>query len=142
MKPREFLNIEGSYIGPSLNTMKKKENLIQNNEEIRVIDFPECIQMRTSLYLADAPMCLREIIDNSEDAITKTGVGDTVIVETNFNGFNFVADNSTGIPIMMSRDRPGQTQADVSISTLHSGSNFNYGGKTEISRGVFGVGSA
>jgi DNA gyrase/topoisomerase IV subunit B len=122
--------------------MKKKENLIQNNEEIRVIDFPECVQMRTSLYLADAPMCLREIIDNSEDAITKTGVGDTVIVETNFNGFNFVADNSTGIPIMMSRDRPGQTQADVSISTLHSGSNFNDGGKTEISRGVFGVGSA
>ena len=116
-----------------------KQNL---NEEIRVLDFPDNVRKRTSLYLADAPMCLREIIDNSEDAITKTGVGNTVIVETNFNGFNFVADNSTGIPILMSRDRPDQTQADVSISTLHSGSNFNDGQKTEISRGVFGVGSA
>lgn len=116
-----------------------KQNL---NEEIRILDFPDNVRKRTSLYLADAPMCLREIIDNSEDAITKTGVGNTVIVETDFNGFNFVADNSTGIPILMSRDRPEQTQADVSISTLHSGSNFNDGKKTEISRGVFGVGSA
>lgn len=112
------------------------------NEEIRVLDFPENVKKRTSLYLADAPMCLREIIDNSEDAITKTGKGNTVIVETDFNGFNLVSDNSTGIPIMMSRDRTDQTQADVSISTLHSGSNFNDGQKTEIARGVFGVGSA
>ena len=112
------------------------------NEEIRVLSFPENVRKRTSLYLADAPMCLREIIDNSEDAMTKTGIGDTVIVETNFNGFNFVADNSNGIPIHMSRDLPDKTQADVSISTLHSGSNFNDGQKTEIARGVFGVGSA
>lgn len=113
-----------------------------DNTEIRVLDFPKNVQARTSLYLADAPMCLREIIDNSEDIITKTGIGNTIIVDTNFEGFNLVADNSIGIPILMSRDRPGQTQADVSISTLHSGSNFNDGAKTEVSRGVFGVGSA
>ena len=115
---------------------------MNKQDEIRILDFPKNVQYRTSLYLSDAPMCFREIIDNSEDIITKTGIGSTIIASTNFaGGYSLVADDSVGIPIFMSPDRPSQTQADVSITTLHSGTNFNDGNKEAISRGINGLGS-
>ena len=69
--------------------------------------------------------CLREIIDNSIDVIYDNPYATTLIVDIkNFNGYNFIADDSTGINIAMS-DVPGKTQADLSISSLNAGSKFN-----------------
>lgn len=112
-------------------------------EVIRYLPFPENVRKRPSMYLGgleDASVPLREICDNSCDIIAESGIGDTILVSNNFNGFLFVADNSLGIPISMSIDKPEMTQAALSILSLHSGSKFEAGDTTRV--GLNGVGSA
>lgn len=110
-----------------------------------VIEFlkpKDAVRRRWGMYIGDnsnANVLLREIIDNSGDEIS-AGYGDSILVSGDFNGFCFVADNGRGIPIAMSPDKPGSTQAYLSISELHSGSKFS---NTEVSRvGMNGVGSS
>lgn len=102
----------------------------------------DAVRRRWGMYIGDnsnANVLLREIIDNSGDEIS-AGYGDSILVSGDFNGFCFVADNGRGIPIAMSPDKPGSTQAYLSISELHSGSKFS---NTEVSRvGMNGVGSS
>ncbi len=112
-----------------------------NEEVIRVLDFPENVQLKHGMYVSSANDCLREVIDNSTDESFTWKGCDQILIDTNFNGYNIVADNGRGIPISMSQDRPGQTQADVSISVLHSGSKFVANGQN-ATVGTHGVGSA
>ena len=111
-----------------------------NEEIIRVLDFPENVRAKWGMYIDSANSCLREILDNATDeSFTWKGCTE-IMIDTDFNGYNLVADNGRGIPISMSQDRPGQTQADVSISVLHSGSKFTSAGVATV--GTHGVGSA
>jgi DNA gyrase subunit B len=112
-----------------------------NEEVIRVLDFPENVRRRWSMYIDSANSCLREILDNATDESFTWKGCDQILIDTDFNGYNIVADNGRGIPISMSMDRPGQTQADVSISVLHSGSKFAANGQN-ATIGTHGVGSA
>lgn len=114
-----------------------------NEEVIRYLPFPDNVRKRPSMYLGgleNASVPLREICDNSCDIIAESGIGDTILVSNDFNGFLFVADNSLGIPISMSIDKPEMTQAALSILSLHSGSKFEAGDTTRV--GLNGVGSA
>lgn len=117
---------------------------MMNNQE-EVIEFlkpRDAVRKRYGMYISsneNADVIFREIIDNSCDEVS-AGYGDTVLISNNFNGFCFVADNGRGIPISMSKDKPGVTQAYLSISEIHSGSKFE---TTELNRtGMNGVGSS
>ena len=112
-----------------------------NEEVIRVLDFPENVRKKSGMYLDSADSCLREVLDNATDESFTWKGCDQILIDTDFNGYNIVADNGRGIPISMSIDRPGQTQADVSISVLHSGSKFSANGQN-ATVGTHGVGSA
>ena len=81
---------------------------------------------------------LREIIDNSVDECQYTA--DKIFIDRDFNGFNIVADNGRGISIEYNKDAPGIISADLSISTLHSGSKFTDNKTSTV--GQNGVGSA
>ena len=52
-----------------------------------------------------------------------------------------MADNARGIPITMSKDKPGITQAELSMSELHSGSKFE-GSNTLARIGEHGLGQS
>lgn len=120
--------------------IKKKE---LNEEEIRFLPPRDAVRLRSAMYLGSSErsdVMIREIIDNSCDEISE-GFGDTILVSNNFNGFCFVSDNARGLPITMSKDKPGITQAELSVSELHSGSKFE--ASENIARvGLNGVGSA
>lgn len=111
-------------------------------EVIECLKPRDAVRKRWGMYIGDnanANVLLREIIDNSEDEIS-AGYGDSILVSNNLGGYCFVGDNGRGIPIGMSKDKPGETQAYLSISELHSGSKFN---STNVSRvGMNGVGSS
>lgn len=119
---------------------------MENNlkeEVIRYLPFPDNVRKRPSMYLGgleDASVPLREICDNSCDIIAESSCGDSILISNDFNGFLFVGDNSLGIPISMSIDKPDMTQAALSILSLHSGSKFEAGNTTRV--GLNGVGSA
>lgn len=117
-----------------------------NNEEqtIEYLPFPDCIRKRVGVYLGSADKaacstCLREITDNATDEIS-AGFGNTIHVSSDFNGWNYVADNGRGIPIRMSKDVPEKTEAYLSISELHSSGKFNTGGVGRV--GLNGLGSS
>ena len=123
--------------------MKEDNKKEFTEEEIRFLPPRDAVRLRTSVYLGStekSDVMIREIIDNSCDEISE-GFGDTILISNNFNGFCFVSDNGRGIPITMSKDKPNITQAELSISELHSGSKFEAG--NNIARvGLNGVGSA
>lgn len=115
-----------------------------NNEiEIKLLKFPDCIITRPSMYiggLENPDVIFREIIDNAIDESYSYFQCNKILIDQNYNGFHLVADNGRGIPIIMSPDKPDQTMADLSISSLHSGSKFD---SVDVSRvGQNGVGSA
>lgn len=123
--------------------MKEDNKKEFTEEEIRFLPPRDAVRLRTSMYLGStekSDVTIREIIDNSCDEISE-GFGDTILISNNFNGFCFVSDNARGIPITMSKDKPNITQAELSVSELHSGSKFEAG--NNIARvGINGVGSA
>lgn len=115
----------------------EKENKIIKPDQIVKLEYPQEILVNPEFLIGSlvpdssgkpcegACNCLREIIDNSIDVIYDNPYATTLIVDIkNFNGYNFIADDSTGINIAMS-DVPGKTQADLSISSLNAGSKFN-----------------
>ena len=108
---------------------------------VRVLDFPDNLRAKWSMYIADESGCLREIIDNSTDESYACKTCNDILINTSFNGkWNIVGDTGRGMPIFMSPDRPGQTQADVAVSVTHAGSKFSGTGETKV--GTFGLGSS
>ena len=116
-----------------------------NYDEIRVLDFPENIRRRWSIYLDSPSMMLREAIDNATDEFLSYPDPSNNLIYINnkdYGGFNVVADRGRGIPIFLSKDRPGQCQALVAVSTMHAGSKFGLSQNTQnsITTGLNGVG--
>lgn len=116
------------------------EQNLDGQSVVRVLDFPENFRSKWSMYIDNESGCLREIIDNATDESYACRTCNDIFIDTNFNGWNVVADSGRGIPIFMSPDRPEQTQADVSISVAHAGSKFKGTGMTKT--GTFGLGSS
>lgn len=111
-------------------------------ETIEFLKPRDAVRKRPGMYIgsvSNADVIFREIIDNACDEIS-AGYGDSILVSNNFEGYCFIADNGRGIPVSYSKDKPGVTQAYLSISELHSGSKFN---NTDSARvGQNGVGSS
>lgn len=105
-------------------------------EMIRVLEYPENIRQKFGMYIDSPSTMLREAIDNSTDEVLSSKCS-LIIIDTNFDGYNLVADQGRGIPIFMSPDKPDRTQADVAVSTLHAGSKFT---NTDSKVGTYGVG--
>lgn len=116
------------------------EQNLDGQSVVRVLDFPENFRSKWSMYIDNESGCLREIIDNATDESYACKACNDIFINTDFFGWNIVADTGRGIPIFMSPDRPGQTQADVSISVAHAGSKFKGTGMTKT--GTFGLGSS
>ena len=116
---------------------------LEKADEIKLLKFPDSVRQRIGMYLGgtDAESVgnlLREIIDNSVDECHYTA--DKIFIDRNFNGFNIVADNGRGINIEYNKDAPGIISADLSISSLHSGSKFTDNKTSTV--GQNGVGSS
>jgi DNA gyrase subunit B len=116
-----------------------------NNEQaqISVLRYPECVRLRKEMYLTDPDHCIYEIVDNSVDehaagrcnAIAIAIVGDEVIVE----------DDGNGIPITPSPDPEYAhlSQAEVAYTVLHAGGKFGKaGGYKTNTGGLHGVGAS
>lgn len=116
------------------------EKNLDGQSVVRVLDFPENFRSKWSMYIDNESGCLREIIDNATDESYACKTCNDIFINTDFLGWNIVADSGRGIPIFMSPDRPDQTQADVSISVAHAGSKFKGTGMTKT--GTFGLGSS
>lgn len=116
------------------------EKNLDGQSVVRVLDFPENFRSKWSMYIDNESGCLREIIDNATDESYACKTCNDIFINTDFLGWNIVADSGRGIPIFMSPDRPEQTQADVSISVAHAGSKFKGTGMTKT--GTFGLGSS
>lgn len=119
----------------------KKDNINEENE-IRVLDPIEAIRTRPGMYIGgvtNADILIKEIWDNASDESISCSYCNKIIIDQNWNGYNLVMDNGRGIPITMSKDKPGQTACDTAVSYTHAGSKF---GDTDIARsGQNGVGS-
>ena len=102
-------------------------------EMIRVLEY----RQKFGMYIDSASTCLRECIDNSTDEVLACKTCNLIIIDTNFDGYNMVCDQGRGIPIFMSPDKPGRTQADVAVSTLHAGSKFV---NSDSKIGTYGIG--
>ena len=116
------------------------EKNLDGQSVVRVLNFPENFRSKWSMYIDNESGCLREIIDNATDESYACKTCNDIFINTDFLGWNIVADSGRGIPIFMSPDRPDQTQADVSISVAHAGSKFKGTGMTKT--GTFGLGSS
>ena len=119
-------------------------NNLENPDEIKLLKFPQAIRLRVGMYLSGTDTCdtlLREIIDNSVDECYHSA--QNIIIDRNMNGYAMVADDGRGIPIYPSselkEDGTPIIQADLSISTLHSGSKFTDSKVATV--GMNGVGS-
>ena len=117
-----------------------------NYDEIRILSWPESVRSKIGMYIDNSTGMLREILDNATDEVLASmtsgskDICDLVVVDNkNYNGYNVVADNGRGIPIIMCPDKPDQTMARVSISVLHSGSKFK---NSDPKSGTYGLGSA
>lgn len=84
--------------------------------------------------------CHREIVDNATDEIKN--YGDLILDYTDFNGYNMICDNGRGVPINLTMLDDGKqlTEAKLSITELHAGSNFD--NSKESLSGMNGVGSS
>lgn len=122
--------------------MRNKEVIEKMEDKIEYLPFPLNVRTRVGVYLGgtdNADTLLREILNNSEDELA-AGHGDTIMLDTNMNGYLFVGDNGRGISIAMSEDRPDTVSAYLSISDLHTGSKFS---STKNARsGMNGLGSS
>lgn len=115
---------------------------MENNEnEIRVLEFPESIRRRPGMYagdISDATQLLMELIGNIQDEISSCEYCNKAVIDQNWNGWTLCQDNGHGMPIYMSVDKPGQTSMEVALTNIHAGAKF---GSTKTARiGMNGCG--
>lgn len=111
-------------------------------DSVKLLSYPDNVRKRPGMYLGSTEECsmlLREIIDNSLDEGIKYDGLSKIVIYTDPEKGNIVADNGRGIPIALSEDDPTKTQLELAMLSLHAGSNFS---GTSASIGLNGVGAS
>jgi DNA gyrase subunit B len=115
----------------------------EQQAEISVKRFPECVRIRKEMYLPNKDHAIFEIVDNGIDealagyatAIAVVIIDDRVTVE----------DNGRGIPVTPHTDPEfkGLSQAEVAYTVLHAGGKFgDETGYKTATGGLHGVGAS
>ena len=122
----------GRYIG-SVSPVTLERPVLENDKII----------FKTITYVPALLKIIREIIDNSVDAIIKYGVGDMVNIVMN-NEYIGVKDNACGIPVTYIKDEHGneikKLAPEAVWTELKTGSNFD-DNSTDTQSGQNGEGS-
>lgn len=117
--------------------------MAENQADISVLDYPDCVRKRTGMYLNTPDQCVFEIVDNSVDEYM-AGRCDRITVYVTDETI-MIKDNGGGIPIKPSTapGYEGVPMVEVAMRTLHAGGKFNAkGGYTTSTGGMNGVGAS
>lgn len=112
--------------------------------EIDVLEFPDNVRKRKSMYLPNKDHAVFEIVDN---AIDEALAGYAKVIQIAIvDGVIVVADDGRGIPVTLHKQQdkfPGLSQAEVAYTVLHAGGKFGTetGYKT-VTGGLHGVGAS
>lgn len=113
----------------------------ESSNEIRVLEFPQSIRTRPGMYIgdvSDTTQLLTELIGNIQDEVSACSTCNSAIIDQNWNGYQVCIDSGRGMPIEISRDKPGQTSMEVALTNIHAGSKF--GSTSDVRVGQNGCG--
>lgn len=118
--------------------MEKKDF---NSNEIRVLEFPQSIRTRPGMYIgdvSDTTQLLTELIGNIQDEVSACNTCNNAVIDQNWNGYQICMDTGRGMPIEISKDKPGMTSMEVALTNIHAGSKF--GSTSDVRVGQNGCG--
>lgn len=101
----------------------------QEQAQIAVLEYPDCVRLRKGMYLTNPDQCVFEIVDNSVDEFA---AGRCDRIEVSILGEEVrIVDNGGGIPISPSTDPgyEGRPQCEIAMTVLHAGGKFSSAGK-------------
>lgn len=98
----------------------------KQQDEIKILRFPENVRSRHGMYLNSRNHCGDEIVENSIDQYMAGNCSAILFAVTNNEEGKqvfTVEDNGAGIPVTMSKDpeHEGETDLEVVMTTLHAG---------------------
>lgn len=97
---------------------------MSSKETIQVVDFPDNVRLRKSMYIPNKDHNIFEIIDNSVDEYAAGRCNNIALVIK--DDVITIEDDGGGMPIKMHPDKrfKGLTEAEVALTTLHAGGKF------------------
>ena len=102
----------------------------KQQDEIKILRFPENVRSRHGMYLNSRNHCGDEIVENSIDQYMAGNCSAILFAVTNNEEGKqvfTVEDNGAGIPVTMSKDpeHEGETDLEGVMTTLHAGGKFS-----------------
>lgn len=120
----------------------------KQQDEIKILRYPENVRARHGMYLNSRNHCGDEIVENSIDQFMAGNCSTIVFAVTNNDKGEQVftiEDDGAGIPVTMSKDpeHKGKTDVEVAMTTLHAGGKFSQGAENKAKTGgLNGVGAS
>lgn len=112
----------------------------KQQDEIKILRFPENVRSRHGMYLNSRNHCGDEIVENSIDQYMAGNCSAILFAVTNNEEGKqvfTVEDNGAGIPVTMSKDpeHEDETDLEVVMTTLHAGGKFSQNAENKAKTG-------